>query len=103
MKLVLNEPTQPTCDPLSDEAIKTTTNATDNRVEDESDDGSVGSKKPLRKRKSQRNANNNDEERPARDESPETMERNELAKILFNSKEKKFKRNFDLSESNECK
>lgn len=73
---------------------------------DSDDDGSIGSKKPSRKRKSIRNANNNDKEQTIRrDDSPDTKERNELAKVLFSSSEKKFKRNLDqpLHHSNECK
>lgn len=111
VKLVLNEPKQPNSDPLSNVAIAESegqSKAIESSVDEavESDDDSVGSKKPLRKRKSLRSgANNNDEELPTRDESPDTRERNELAKILFDSTEKRFKRNFDQEpfDSNECK
>lgn len=100
VKLVLNEPTQPFGDPLTENA-----RAAESSLE--SDDGSDGSKMQSRKRKSTRNANNNDKERPTntRDESPDTKERNELAKILFSKSEKKFRRNLDqpLYDSNECK
>lgn len=100
---MLNEPKQPIYDPLSsitDITSDAKPPATESSLE--SDDGSIG---PARKRKSTRNANNNDKEQSTRDESPDTKERNELAKILFNSTEKKFKRNLDEPpyDSNECK
>lgn len=104
VKLVLNEPKQPNCDPLAViPEIESVDRADESSME--SDDGSVGSKKPSRKRKSLRNANNNEKERPPRDDSPDTKERNELANILFSTSEKRFKRNLDqpLYTSNECK
>lgn len=105
MKLVLNEPKQPMFDPLSsiNDIVSDKKSAVESSLD--SDDGSVGSKKLSRKRQSIRNANNNEKERTPRDESPDTKDRNELAKILFSSSEKKFKRNLDqpLYNSNECK
>ncbi|XP_037048062.1 transcription factor E2F5 [Bradysia coprophila] len=96
VKLVLNEPKQPNYDPLAViPELDSENRADESSVESVSDDGSVGSKTASRKRKSLRNANNNEKERPARDESPDTKERNELAKILFNTSEKRFKRNLD--------
>lgn len=86
VKLVLNEPKQPLYDPLS------TPNVNNEESSVESDDGSVGSKQS-RKRQSSRITN--DKDRVTRDESPDTQERNALAKILFNSSDKKFKRNLD--------
>lgn len=98
MKLVLNEAKQPLYDPL------TTPNIRNDESSVESDDGSIGSKKS-RKRKRQSTRNVNDKERVTRDESPDTQERNALAKILFNSSDKKFKRNLDQPpyHSNESK
>lgn len=104
VKLVLNEPRQPLSDPLCMNASDGRA-ADDNAQLDSDDDGSVESKRPSLKRKSIRSANNNDKERSSRDESPDTTERNELAKILFSASEKKFKRNLDQQHgsSNECK
>ncbi len=102
---MLNEPKQPNYDPLSSIAdIPSDDRAAEESSVESDDDGSIGSKKPSRKRQLRRNANNNDKDRSVRDDSPDTKERNELAKILFNSSEKKFKRNLDLPlyNSNEC-
>lgn len=106
VKLVLNEPKQPLYDPLSGISHSVSDARDEESPLDSDDDGSIGSKNPSRKRKSIRNANNNDKEQEvSRDESPDTIERNELAKILFSSSEKKFKRNLDqpIHNSNECK
>lgn len=104
MKLVLNEPKQPNYDPLAViPELESDVHADESSAESVSDAGSVGSRKSSRKRKSLRNANNNEKEPPTRDESPDTKERNELAKILFSTSEKRFKRNLDqpLYTSNE--
>lgn len=87
VKLVLNHPKQPLVDPLSI--------ADANNDESESDDGSIESTntKQSRKRKLTRNRKGNDQ--VLRDESPDTEERNALAKILFNSFDKRFKRDLD--------
>lgn len=98
MKLVLDEYKQQLEDPLS------LPSAPNNDSSVESDDGSVSKKaKPSRKRQSPRITNH--KEQVTRDESPDTKERNELAKILLKPNNKMFKRNLDelYYDSGECK